>query len=557
MASLDDLARALERLEGKSYPSYKSIRGAWQADGMTLHVDHVQGDPFATPSSLRWSIPHDTHGIPARYRESRAGRIGLADLLLERFGSRSRRIRSVGGSGKSGRVSVDVGRAEVLERSGCVVTDTAIELRFRVGLPARGRRVLGGAAARLLTEELPWAAEAVLWDELDPGDVDEQVRGVEDHALLQRELRERGLVAFVRDGAILPRETGASWRPLEDAVPFESPPELRVALPTEHHGELVGMGVPEGVTLLVGGGFHGKTTLLEALQRGVYPHVPGDGREWVVTVPEAVKVRSEDGRSVRGVDLTPFIGALPRGRTTERFDTPDASGSTSLAAAIVEALELDARVLLLDEDTCATNLLVRDARMQALVKSEPIVPLIDRVRGLHREQGVSTILALGASGDYLDVADTVICMDAYRPSLVTDEARAVAARVPTQREPSPAVEAFRFPARRPRAASFDAGPRDKVRSRGTKELRLGDEEVELSALEQIVDPSQLRLIGAMLREAGRIADGGITVPELARQLADRLEQGGVLAFGDRPELAVPRRYELGAAINRLRSLTLA
>ena len=485
------------------------------------------------------------------------GRVGLADFLLERFASRTRKIRPVGGSGKSGRVQVDLGRAEILERSACVVSETAVELRFRVGLPARGRRVLGRAAAQLLTEELPWAAEAVLFDALDEHDVEEQVHLVEDHARLQAELRDHGLLAFVRDGAVLPRESGASWRPLEDAVPFESPPELRVALPTTHHGEVAGMGIPEGVTLLVGGGFHGKTTLLEALQRGVYPHVPGDGREWVVTVPEAVKVRSEDGRSVRGVDLRPFIGALPRGRTTERFETPDASGSTSLAAAILEALELDARVLLLDEDTCATNLLVRDARMQALVRSEPIVPLIDHARSLHREHGVSTVLALGASGDYLDVADTVIRLEAYRPSLVTEEARAVAARIPTEREPTPIREAFRFPARRPRASSFDAGPKERVRSRGTKELRLGDEEVELGAVEQIVDASQLRLIGAMLRAAGRLADGERTVPELVDALADRLAREGVLAFGERPELAVPRRYEVGAAINRLRQLALA
>lgn len=557
MGSLAELARTLERLEGKGYPSYKSIRGAWVGDGMTLHVDHVQGDPFATPSSLRWRIPHDTHGVPERFRSTPAARIGLADLLLERFAARARKIRPIGGSGKSGRIQVDVGRAEILERSGCVVTDTAIELRFRVGLPARGRRVLGHAAAALLTEELPWAAEIVSFDALDPADVEEQVRLVEDHERLQAELRERGLVAFVRDGAVLPRESGASWRPLEGAVPFESPPELRVALPTTHHGVVEGMGVPQGVTLLVGGGFHGKTTLLEALQRGVYPHVPGDGREWVVTAPDAVKVRSEDGRSVCGVDLRPFIGALPRGRTTERFETPDASGSTSLAAAILEALELGARVLLLDEDTCATNLLVRDARMQALVESEPIVPLIDRVAELHRDHGVSTVLALGASGDYLEVADTVIRMDAYRPAMVTDQARAVAKRIPTQREPTHERAPFRFAARRPRASSFDAGPKDRVRSRGTKELRLGDEEVELGAVEQIVDPSQLRLIGAMLREAGRLADSERSVPELVDALTDRLAREGVLAFGDRPELAVPRRYEVGAAINRLRRLALA
>ena len=558
MATLDDLASRLRGLERRGYPAYKSIRGAWEGDGFTLFVDHVQGDPFATPSSLRIRIPHERHGIPPEWFSTPVRRVALADLLLDVFAEETAEL-SAGGSGGSGRVKVDAGGAEILARTGCLIFDAYLELRFRVGLPARGRSILGHAAARLLTEDLPTAARAVAWDALDPGEVKAQVELVEDHRHLQGQLAERGLVAFVRDGAVLPRASGVSSSPLEGAVPFRSPERLRVRLPTLHHGEVEGMGVPEGVTLLVGGGFHGKTTLLEALQLGVYPHVPGDGREWVVTRPDAVKVRSEDGRSVMGVDLRPFIRDLPRGRDTARFSTPDASGSTSLAAAILEAVDLGARALLLDEDTCATNLLVRDARMQALVAHEPIVPLIDRARELHEAHGVSTVLALGGSGDYLDVATTVIRMEAYVPEEVTEEARAVAERVPTRRRPEPALPPMSFATRRPEARSFDArvGKRKRVKSRGVRELTLGHEVVELSAVEQLVDDSQVRAIGAMLERAEGIADGTLTVRALVDALMARVEDATLLAVRDAPELAMPRRFEVGAAIDRLRGLKLA
>ncbi|HJL19924.1 MAG TPA: ABC-ATPase domain-containing protein, partial [Sandaracinaceae bacterium LLY-WYZ-13_1] len=462
-------------------------------------------------------------------------------------------------SGKSGRVSVDAGGAEVLARSGCVVHDDRLELRFRVGLPAKGRSILGRAAAGLLARDLPRALEAVRWASLDAEEVREQVLLVEDHHHLRDALAGRGLVAFVRDGSILPRSSGVSSEPLEGAVPFESPASLRVTLPTLHHGDVTGMGVPEGVTLLVGGGFHGKTTLLEALQLGVYPHVPGDGREWVVTRADAVKVRSEDGRSVADVDLRPFIHDLPRGRSTASFRTPDASGSTSLAAGILESMELGAGALLMDEDTCATNLLVRDARMQRLVQHETIVPLIDRVRELHRDHGVSTVLALGGSGDYLEVADTVVMMDAYLPHDVTARGREVAAEVPTGRAEEASRPPLAVTERCPVGRSFDAraGKRERVRSRGTRELTLGRETIELSAVEQLVDDSQVRAIGALLKRAHRVADGDTTLASLVAALIAHVEREGWVAVDDSPELAMPRALEVGAAINRLRALRVS
>jgi len=553
-----ELKRALTGLEGRGYKAYKRIEGAWRIGDLALFVDHVQADPFASPSKLRLRIPARVHGIPPEIWANRPRRVGFLDYLLRVFRTATRRIPPTGGTGHSGKVLVDAGDAEILERSGAAITADYLELRFRVGLPARGRSVMGRAAARLLTEDLPRAAEAVRWGNLDRAVAWEYARLAEDHAHLQGRLAERGLVAFVADGSILPRASGISFRPLKGAVPFQSPPEMRVTLPTLHHGEIAGMGIPEGVTLITGGGFHGKTTLLEAIELGVYPHVPGDGREWVVSRLETLKVRSEDGRSVAGVDLRPFIHDLPGGRSTAFFETQDASGSTSLAAAILEGLEAGARVLLLDEDTSATNLLIRDARMQHLVQKETITPLIDRVRELYEKLGVSTILVVGGSGDYLDVADRVILMEDYLPRDATVAAREVARALPTNRALGDPVHPLAVTPRCPLPESFDPrrGRKEKVRAKGLREIVFGTQVIELDALEQLADDAQARAIGAMLRRMGKLADGSTPLKELAERVLREVEERGLYALEPSPELALPRLFELVGAANRLRSLRI-
>ena len=554
MSDLESLARLLHELDGHGYRAYKRIAGAWAGPSFTLLVDHVQPDPFATPSLLRVRLPHHVHGIPEELWANRPRRVGLLDHLLRVFRRAAGGCPGVG-SGRSCEIYVDAGGAEVLERAAACIGPEYLELRFRVGLPARGRTLLGRAAARLLTKVLPAAFAALRWERLEQAAVWAHVRLTEDHAHLQEQLRKRGLLAFVRDGSVLPRKSGVSSEPLASAVPFESPPELRVTLETLHHGPVTGMGLPEGVTVITGGGFHGKTTLLEALELGVYPHVPGDGREWVVTRPEAVKLRSEDGRAVTGVHLTPFIHDLPLGASTDFFSTADASGSTSLAAAIQEALEVGARVLLLDEDTSATNLLVRDARMQRLVRHETITPLIDRVRELYEHLGVSTVLVTGGNGDYLDVADRVLLLENYRVRDATEEARQVARSLATGRSVGDPAHPLRVVARVPDAAAFDPrrGGRVKIKAQGTDALVFGRETVDLRGLEQLVDPSQVRAIGHLMARLRELA-GDRTLAELLDGLETLLDERGLVALDPAPELARPRRFEVAGAVNRLRRL---
>ncbi|MDW8018292.1 MAG: ABC-ATPase domain-containing protein [Thermus sp.] len=548
MRRLSDLFSLLASLEGRPYPLYKGLGGAWQGEGFTLRFVHVQGDPFASPSVVEVRYPPQAlEGLWVFARPE--GRVAVEDFLLRTLKSRLRHLPPVGGSGHSGRVWVEVESPKILKRAGAHLGEGGLYLRFRVGLPAAGRRILGKEAERLfraLAEHLRG-----LLPELEGRALLRHVHQAEDFAHIQEGLAGRGLVAFVGEGAILPRESGVSQRPLRGAVPFLPPPALRVGFRVPHAGEVFGMGLPQGLTLITGGGFHGKTTLLEALVHGVFPHVPGDGREWVVTEARAQRVQSEDGRSVQGVDLRPFVHGLPLGLDTAFFSTEDASGSTSLAAAILEALELGARVLLLDEDTSATNLLVRDARMQALVRQETLTPLLDRVAEF-KAQGISLVLVVGGVGDYLELADTVVLMEAYRPQEVTAEARRVAQAHPTGRRFGGPGYPLRVVPRAPLPESFDPrrGRKARVRGRGLRELLYGEEVVDLSALD-LFEEAQVRAIGALFRLLERRADGKTPLRALVEGV---LGEGDLFALEEVPELAQVRPLELGAAANRLRGL---
>ena len=566
MTQTEDLRADLEKIDGRSYGFYKDLRGRTYSIGEQRGVfEHIQGDPFAAPSRLRIDVPARVVGLPPPAIDSPDARRASADFLQRATLRALIGMHRREGSGKSGLLEISGVGPEVLDRTAaCVDGEGNLRLRLSVGLPASGRRVLGRRAADLLTSRLPQALKGVFGN-IDPRALELHVHVVEDQVALRRALAEHELIGFIAESSVLPRRTGADARPLENALAFESPPSLTVELSAPHAGALRGLGVPTGVTLIVGGGYHGKSTLLSALALGVYDHVPGDGRERCVTISDAVSVRAEDGRSVRGVDLRPFIRNLPLGRSTQRFDSDDASGSTSQAAAIVEALESGTRALLIDEDTAATNFMIRDARMRRLVPAdqEPITPFLDRVRQLYEERGISSVLVVGGAGDYLDVADTVIQLDEYRPRDVGARAREVAHALPlgdaAPRQPGELTR----PARRvPDPASLDPrrGRRpERVRGVNTRAIEFGSEEIDVSLLYQLIDPAQCRMIGDSLLALSRgICDGRRSVPELLDELERELDRRGLEAlcapgFGDR---ARARRYEIAAALNRLRSLRL-
>ena len=554
-SDLSTLTQLLASLDGRGYGSYKQLKGSYDLGPCHLVIDHVQVDPYAPPSLLRLIVDRTAAGFSEDLLADRRGRVATTDFLARRLAAAA--------SATDGRVDVGAPGQEVLERTTVAFTENGLEARLAAELPASGRRIQGRRASRLLTEELPRLAEAALRHRsLDAPALRAHVALHRDQEALRDQLAGRGLVAFVGDGAILPRRSGDSDLPLLDGpVPFESPESMRVTVELPSGRQVSGMGIPDGVTVIVGGGYHGKSTLLRAIERGIHPHVAGDGREWVITRADAASIRAEDGRAVTGVDISPFISGLPSGTDTRSFSTANASGSTSQAASLVEAVDAGASALLIDEDTSATNFMIRDERMRALIPAErePITPFVDRIRPLLTERGVSTVLVAGGSGAFFDVADHVIALDSYLPRDVTAEARALA-----EAPPPSAASVFVPPrARIPVPGCLrPTGKRKPAAARGRDTIRLGREHLDLSAVSQLLDAAQTQAVAHAL---DRLADqaeqaGPVPVEDAIRALFERIDAGGLETLsphrGHPGHLARPRPLEVHAAVNRWRGLRL-
>ncbi len=560
------LEQILNRIDGKGYPAYKDIRGGYSFEGFTLFIDHVQGDPFAGPSRARVRVPMQVAKFPPSTYHTRSREIALRDYLARGFAKACKQVSDQGrGSGKSGLIMMPRPGQEILERSSIIVTQQYVEARFVIGLPAQGRRVRGRQAMYMLCQDIPKIVKNSLnYRNLAKTKLSHHLDIAEDADTLRGKLAGLGLVAFIADGAILPRRSGVNDHPLqsESVIPFRSPDSLRVTVTLPHQGEITGMGLPKGVSLIVGGGYHGKSTILAALERGIYNHIPEDGRERVITDPTAVKIRAEDGRRVEGVDIRPFINNLPNNISAATFRTENASGSTSQAANIIEALEVGAKLILLDEDTCATNFMIRDARMQALVEKsgEPITPFIDRVRELTNIYGISSIIVLGGSGDYFDVADTIIRLDNYVLHDVTKEAKLIATQQVTGRQVE-ATEKWPNPAPRiPVGHSIDPrkGKRDvNIKSRALRAVLFGTEEIDVSLIAQLVDEGQVRAIGQALNLARtQFMQRPQPLPIIIDEVTRTIEEQGLDALDQRliGDFVAFRPYELAATLNRLRTL---
>ncbi|MBR1741942.1 MAG: ABC-ATPase domain-containing protein, partial [Lachnospiraceae bacterium] len=371
MMNHSDLRDILRRIDHRGYPAYKDTRGKYDFGKYVLSIDHVQGDPFAAPSRLSVHIDGRTAGFKEELYDTDWRRVALEDFLLREFGKKvSEGSFQAHGSGKSGLIGVSRPGQEVLKRSACLLDrkDGSLVVRFQVGFPARGRTVLSDELVKILYDILPKCVEKSLFATAYRAEFLQKNADLsDDRHFIREELAKRDLVAFIADGSVLPRKSGVSDLPMKEAVKFQAPDSLAVTLSLPHKGELRGMGVKKGITLIVGGGYHGKSTLLSAIERGVYDHIAGDGREYVITDENSVKLRAEDGRSIQNTDISMFIRNLPNGKDTKHFYTEDASGSTSQAANTVEALEAGAKCLLIDEDTSATNFMIRDELMQRVV----------------------------------------------------------------------------------------------------------------------------------------------------------------------------------------------
>ena len=576
MQSDSNLRETLRSIDHKSYPAYKSLRGSYRFANYVLSIDHVQGDPFAAPSHVRVTVDAKAAAFPEYAMKNTRTRTALADELLRTFAAQINHFTfKAKGSGKSGLISVTHCGQEILTRTACEVNEKEITARFAVGFPANGRTINARELEKILFTYLPECVKhSFYYKNLDARRIRDAVELAEDQQAVRDQLKEQGLVAFVADDAVLPRESGISSRPMKQSVAFTSPESLRVTMQLPHRGAVTGMGIQKGITLIVGGGYHGKSTLLTALELGVYNHIAGDGREFVITDETALKLRSEDGRFIKDVDISMFINDLPNGKDTKHFSTEDASGSTSQAAGIVESMEAGSRLILLDEDTSATNFMVRDTFMQQVVspEKEPITPFVSRAVELYEKAGMSTILVAGSSGAFFHIADTVIKMDCYVPVDITEKAKQLCGQFPVSKEQP---KTFRFPESSRRMEKEKNGGtrrRDyrsgevrkeepeqwKLKTLGVDGFLLGKQNVDLRYVEQLIDSEQTAYLGMLLKYAvEHLSDGKRTISDTAEFLWKKITEDGMGFVADRGRIsggyALPRKQEIYACLNRYRA----
>lgn len=561
MKSQEVLKNMLARIDHRGYPAYKELQGMYDFGAYMLSIDHVQGDPFAAPSKVHIEVSGQKAGFPKEYYDTEDKRTAVQDFVLRLFAGKVQNYSfQAKGSGKSGLLSVSRCGQEILSRSACQMDNHtgSVTVRLEIGFPAHGRTIDAKALEKILFGYLPECVKKTLYFSAVPAkELQKAVHLAEDTACLRRQLKEKNLAAFVADGAVLPRQSGVSDRPMRQAFPFQSPKSLRVEMHLPHAGVITGMGIPKGVTLIVGGGYHGKSTLLKALEAGVYNHIAGDGMEYTVTDDTAVKVRAEDGRSIHDVDISMFIRNLPNGKDTVHFVTQDASGSTSQAAGVAEAVEAQTKLLLIDEDTSATNFMIRDVLMQRVVhgSQEPIIPFIDRVRELYEKEGISTILVAGSCGSYFHKADLIIQMNRYEPVDITEYAKTQAKEFPLAQSENPTYKKSSH--KRCPKASKRADDRVKIKTTGLDTICINKENIDVRYIEQLVDSEQLNALGYMLAYAQKhLFDGKKTLLQITDELYEKIHRDGiqsVCGLSYVPAgLALPRKQEFMAVVNRYR-----
>ena len=562
MKSSVELKNELFKIDGKGYKAYKVLEGKYDFKKYVLSIDHVQGDPFASPSRVRIIIDNKIAQIPEELFDNKNKEIAVCDFLTRLFSKNIKnQSEKIFGSGKSGLIEISRCPQEILERTAIIRNKNFFEARFYVGFPARGRSVLARELEKIIFNIIPNIVESTfIYKNINKLALINRVKLMEDQCFIRENLKKKGLVAFVANGSILPRESGVSARPLRNGKKFISPQALEVEFDTPNRGKIKGMGIPKGITLIIGGGYHGKSTLLRALELGIYNHIEGDGREFVITDESALKVRAEDGRAITSTDISLFINNLPNGKDTIKFNTENASGSTSQAANIIEAIESKSKVLLIDEDTSATNFMIRDDIMQQLVvkEKEPITPFIDVAKSLYKQLGISTILVAGSCGDFFDIADLVIQMDSYEPYEVTARAKELSrGKVILRDDLDISIDFGRVLDK----GSISEGPKGiKIKTLGKDGLSINKENIDLKSVEQIVDGEQINTIGMAIKFIeDKYSGKDLTIEKIVDEIEKDITKNliGIDNIkGGNGSLAMPRKQEILCAINRLRTLKI-
>lgn len=423
-------------------------------------------------------------------------------------------------------------------------------LMMQVQLPERNLR----KTLRMLTQDLPDAVDRYI-EEFKQHEYTDALELANLQKEIRRWLKKSPYCAFLANGSILPREGGCDL-PMQGAVPFQAVPEDEIEV-----CGVRGMGIKKGVTVITGGGYSGKSTLLEAISAGIYDHAWGDGRELCITDATAMGIVAEDGRSVKNVNIAPFIKWIP-GQDTTHFSTERASGSTSQAANIMEAVSMGSKLLLIDEDRSATNFMIRDSRMRELVKKEPITPFTERVRELYKTEGVSTVLVIGGSGEYLSVADRVYLMEDYLIHNVTEGAKQLGEPMQKLQQELPADWKQNRILRKEGFSSFvpETGM-ERLAVTDVGIIYVGEEAIDLRMLSGLITQAQRNAVGFLVRYLEvSLNDVKFDVGTKLEALYRRMETEGFDCifsnyFTDCERfMDLPRKEDVLAAVNRMRKV---
>lgn len=562
-----DLKNILEQIDHKGYPAYKETKGEYKFENYVLQIEYVQGDPFASPSQISVILKNKNERIPSKYYNKDFKRIAIQDYLLRKIGFEMKENSKQRGSGKSGLMHISQCGQEILERTACQLNkeNGEIVIRIEIGFPANGRVINAKELEKIFFHILPEIVnKTLLYKNINTVELEQVICLSEQQFFIRNEMKKRGLIAFIADNSILPRKSGVSQEPLKNAIRFKSPESMKVKIDLPEGTSVYGMGIPKGITLIVGGGYHGKSTLLEALQMGVYNHIAGDGREYVFLDNTAVKIRAEDGRSITQTDISMFINNLPNKMDTKCFSTQNASGSTSQAANVIEAIETECKVLLIDEDTSATNFMIRDDLMQMVVSKdkEPITPYIDRIRDLYELIDVSTILVVGSSGEYFNKVDTIIQLDEYNIYDITTKAKDISQKYGYQSKEM-TDNKITMPEYNRQIYQYREwiGDKKRVRINGKDTININKDSIDTRYLEQLADEEQLRMIGYLLVYMNQfIFNGEISLQRAIEKVYKLLDNDKLKDIFENKKipcnLAIPRKQELAMCFNRFRKIQI-
>jgi predicted ABC-class ATPase len=550
----------LGEIDGREYVDLARLMGDYDFNRYIVKISNVPQSAEETGLSVVVRVTHAVAGFPEGLISSPIRRTALEDLLTRKLAAAIEGQATFDGNGVARRriVAPRPGQ-KILPRSTVQITDDFTDVRLSVLIPTQRGRLDGQAFQTVFFDDLPMVVQdALIYCNMDTAEVEVFVGLMEDADQLRQSLPARGLIGFVASGSLVARLPGSDQPDVAAERTITVDPSLLVSLDTPHRGAVEGLGINSGITLILGDAFSGRIELMRALASGIYNHVPGDGREYIVTMPDSVYIPAEPGRSVHRVD----IGSL---LPEEDYSTASAGACHAQAATLIEALEAGARVILLDEADACPGFLGGDDRVDRLLgNASGITPLSARVRQMAQELGVSTIVAGNVSvSSFIPVADTIL---AVRDGVITDITReakdafdGVSVAAVPEYDFTRLIETARWVV--PSSIDASIGRHDGVIGiEDGWQIRFGRYTIDLGSNCQIADAQQALTLGLIIEYARqRYLDKARPMRELLDLVERDLSMEGLeqVTRELRGDLARPRRYEIAAALNRLPSLRVA